>query len=396
MKRFLIILLFSVCTVNAQTIICAKKKAKLPSTGNKMKFATNFRSATGSCPSGFNPIFTDKTNAEVLAAVSEVDGPDSGLNADLLDGLSSASFASAQDLADLEESTNVTNIVTVGTSSGDFTSVADAVSSLSNPSPSNPYLVKVGPGSFTISSQLTVPSGVTIEGSGMDTTILTGAIVNADVTDAAIIVLTDGAKLKNLTVTNTGVSGSGEFATAITASEIDAPNQESPTTYSTVIDGVKVQVTVIGGRAHYGIELVNADVLIRNSQVYIINGGVVNAGIYVNGSSSQTVWVENTSVLAQDTSSLPVYNSNAAGAIRVSGATIYGDSYGIFTSNSGEIYVTNSTISSAGTGIFSNGAGSASRVNNSQIDAGTNAGTSSGGSVTCTYVAELNGGAAAC
>lgn len=62
------------------------------------------------------------------------------------------------------------NVVTVALAGGDFTSVQAAIDSITNASGSNPYLVLIGPGTYT--GRVTLKTGVHLRGSGQSLTAL--------------------------------------------------------------------------------------------------------------------------------------------------------------------------------------------------------------------------------
>jgi hypothetical protein len=79
------------------------------------------------------------------------------------------------------------NIVTVAKSNGDFTDPVTAVDSISDASSTNPYLVVIGPGVYTISRTLVMKSYVHIAGSGRHFTTLTGTISTDSEATSAIV-----------------------------------------------------------------------------------------------------------------------------------------------------------------------------------------------------------------
>jgi pectin methylesterase-like acyl-CoA thioesterase len=68
------------------------------------------------------------------------------------------------------------NIITVAKSGGDFTDPVAAVDSISDASATNPYLVVIAPGVYTVTQTLQMKQYVDIAGSGEEVTKLTGAI----------------------------------------------------------------------------------------------------------------------------------------------------------------------------------------------------------------------------
>jgi hypothetical protein len=97
------------------------------------------------------------------------------------------------------------NIITVAKANGNFTDPVAAVNSITNASATNPYLVVIGPGVYTITQTLQMKSYVDIVGSGENVTKIKGAMStdNLDASSAMISGVTNST-LSSLTVENTG------------------------------------------------------------------------------------------------------------------------------------------------------------------------------------------------
>lgn len=155
--------------------------------------------ATGTAPLGVTSTTkVDNLNADLLDGLDSselftaaTDGSGSGLDADLLDGLDSSAFARA-----------LGNVVRVGKTGGDFTSVQAALDSITTASAANPYLVLVGPGVFN--ERVVMKPFVDIQGAGEGVTKITqsGSVDPAIGTVAGA----DDAELRYLTVENSGGS----------------------------------------------------------------------------------------------------------------------------------------------------------------------------------------------
>jgi hypothetical protein len=88
------------------------------------------------------------------------------------------------------------------------------LASISDASPSQPYLVKLEPGIYDLGSQpLMMKTGVSIEGSGEEITTLTSAVGSGDFGAVLGTVLTkNGTALRRLTIRNTAAAGSNGVA----------------------------------------------------------------------------------------------------------------------------------------------------------------------------------------
>lgn len=101
-------------------------------------------------------------------------------------------------------------VVWVAESGGDFTNVQSALDSITDASPTNPYLVRIGPGTYP--GRVTMKDWVDIEGSGPNQTTLTsegGTVPLHDGGDSATVRAAGDlhAELRDLTVANTGADG---------------------------------------------------------------------------------------------------------------------------------------------------------------------------------------------
>lgn len=96
------------------------------------------------------------------------------------------------------------NIVTVAKENGDFDNPIDAVNSITDATGLNPYLVVIAPGKYALNEHLNMKTGVSIAGSGVDVTIIEGAISAGDIYNCSLLRGADEATLSNMTIRNTG------------------------------------------------------------------------------------------------------------------------------------------------------------------------------------------------
>ncbi len=168
------------------------------------------------------------------------------------------------------------NIITVKTSDGDFDNPIDAMNSITDASETNPYLIVIGPGVFDIgSNQIIMKSHVGILGSGENQTTITGSrsTNSADqFDDGSLIVGTDNASLKSLTILNsTNVSDDNSsciFFQNSTAS----------------IEDVHIRLYSISDYTH-GILSNNSTVTLKNVEIIVDNGTAHSYGILADNSS---------------------------------------------------------------------------------------------------------------
>ena len=187
-----------------------------------------------------------------------------------------SSFLSAQNKVVVvpllgDDAVPIENIVTVGLANADFTSPADAINSISDATALEPYLVFIGPGTYTIGrGELVVKPNVYLVGSGIGVTILEAGFGSNDVEQSAVVTLNgflgNQSALRDLSVIQFGSSvniSSGVY--------IDG---------TTSIDNVDIQV-LSSGATNYGIYAESSSVLnLSNSHVSVENASGVSVGIF--------------------------------------------------------------------------------------------------------------------
>lgn len=165
---------------------------------------------------------------EIMPTVLANDGDSSGLDADLLDGQHASAFASSTHNHDAMYQKKYAKVAVVAQSGGDYTDPVTAMNNLSTwcgtPSATNPCLLKIMPGVYNIgTNRLQMQQYVDIEGSGENTTKITGNIdgfgVVSGASNAEIRFLTIESKQTGgyfgLAISNTGASPKITNVTAI-------------------------------------------------------------------------------------------------------------------------------------------------------------------------------------
>ena len=101
---------------------------------------------------------------------------------------------------------NLENIITVSSKNGDFSDLGSAISSVaSKASKTNPFLVVVGPGVYSISTTVKLAPYVYVEGSGKGVTTLDGSIGSTGFSEAAAVLsMAKNSRISSLTIQNTG------------------------------------------------------------------------------------------------------------------------------------------------------------------------------------------------
>ena len=115
------------------------------------------------------------------------------VNADMLDG---------QHAGELR--VNYENVIIVAKSGGDFSSVQEAIDSITGAASDNPYLVWVAPGEY--SEAVTMKPYVHLQGAGQEATIITSTSSNGSLPPTqATLVLASDISLSDLVIENSGV-----------------------------------------------------------------------------------------------------------------------------------------------------------------------------------------------
>ena len=122
------------------------------------------------------------------------------------------------------------NVIIVAPTGGDFTSPVAALASITNASESNPYMVKLMPGTYNIGGDSVImKSHVVLEGSGEMITFIGGTVstsLNGIPDDPrplyGVVTMADESQVQFLTVINSGAAAGSKCVAAILARDTDA------------------------------------------------------------------------------------------------------------------------------------------------------------------------------
>lgn len=195
------------------------------------------------------------------------------------------------------------NVVTVAKSGGKFTDPVAAVNSITNASASNPYLVVIGPGQYTLTSALVIKNGISVVGSGRAATKLRGHISSgsADASSAIVVISGIRCNLSDLTIIN---DGGGYYSVALYSnsnSDVSRVNNvkcyaknglnnrgvffdSTISGYTTTLTNVTSYALASGTEFAYGIYISGAPCKIYNSS-FDAFGGNYSRGIYLSNAS---------------------------------------------------------------------------------------------------------------
>ena len=111
------------------------------------------------------------------------------------------------------------NVITVSSSGGDFTDIQSAIDSIGDGEPTfnDPFLILIGPGSYTITNTIVVPDHVSIMGTGPDVTQISGSVKHStdSETNMGLVSANGLSGISNLSITNFPDTGNGEFGFTI-------------------------------------------------------------------------------------------------------------------------------------------------------------------------------------
>lgn len=214
----------------------------------------------------------------------------------------SMSLAEAQDkvvVIPLNSAKELKNVVIVSAKGGDFTDPVAAVNSITDASESNPYLVLIGPGVYTLTQTLVMKPYVTIAGSGQEATILTGAISSGVVATSAMVSGADNATLCDLTIENNG----GSIASIALYNDNSSPVVRNVTARASGGNGnvgvlnlnsssptmTDMTVSATGGDECYGVSNNSASSPIMIGVIVYALDGTENYGLRCAGNSGSSI-----------------------------------------------------------------------------------------------------------
>jgi hypothetical protein len=311
------------------------------------------------------------------------------------------------------------NVAVVAKSGGNYTDPVIAMNNIATwcglPTATNPCLLKIMPGVYSVASSVVMQPYVDIEGAGENTTKFTTSTVAFTVQGAS------NAELRTITIENTGYSDSIAIrnisaspslfkVTAIASggmginsgvynSASSAPTMTNVTTtasgggpstnrgiFNTSSSPTMNNTTAMasGGIYNYGIYNTSSSPTMTNMTV-VASGGTNNYGVYNTAASLPVITPTMTNVTVTSSggsaNNVGVYNSTASPTmtsvvINASGGT---SSTGILSLITGTVKINLSVINGTNS-VIGNGPGVTTQVGNSQLAGGT---VSNAGTLTC-------------
>lgn len=256
-------------------------------------------------------------------------------NADTVDGHHASAFQQ-----------HYQNLLVVAKSGGDFTTITDALNSITNNSPANPFTIYVAPGVYT--ETVTMKPYVDIEGAGEQATKITFTNTGSYVTGT--VVGSNNAELRFLTVESTGGSniafaiynscGNTLRLTHVTAIASGGWNYTRGVTIDCGSTPTLINVTAIA----FGANNNNAGVYSYYSSPTMTNvtasssGGTQNYGVY-NDESSSTMTNVTAFASGETSNNYGVYNDQSSPTMTNVNASASGgtQNYGVYNQSSSPV-----------------------------------------------------------
>jgi hypothetical protein len=253
------------------------------------------------------------------------------------------------------------NVITVAKANGKFTDPVAAVNSIADASESNPYLIVIGPGVYSMSQNLQMKEYVDIVGSGENVTKMRGAISTVDHNStSAVISGANNCALSSLTVEN---MGGNIYSIALHNSGT------SPTLNN-------ITLAASGGIWNYGVYNSSSSVKMTDVTTKGL-AGANNFGVY-NSSDSYPTMTNVTATGSGGGNNYGVYNTDSYPTMtNVTARGLGGNTqnYGVYNEVSSTPIISRSTMEGS-PGLFT--ADGLAIVSQSSIKGGANNGTYGG------------------
>lgn len=250
------------------------------------------------------------------------------------------------------------NVITVAKAGGKFTNPVAAMNSITDASATNPYLILIAPGQYTLTSALVMKPFVNVSGCGETVTWLIGAISSSNINETSAIVKgANNTTLSNLSVSNTG-GGENSFGIFTTGLNVTARLQQlsvyakggetnagvlNYNSSSPFISGVNIAVQGIGVQVSIGIYNVIGSSPTMLGVNALVCGGTANMGVYNVSNSSPLIDGANILVWGAAGDDIGVSN-RSSNNVTIRRSTISGDTDGLSNSTSTNTRVSQSTV----------------------------------------------------
>lgn len=311
------------------------------------------------------------TDAKITGPISASKISSTGLNADTLDGNHASAFAPAAHAHEGAYEKKKSKVITVALDgSGDYLSPVEAVASITDAGPANPYLVLIMPGVFEIGpDSIQMKEFVDIQGSGRNISVISGDATDGTNPLPAVVLGANNAELRSLTIRNSSQTPNsscmGMYNDSAAPLITDVTIELADPTLTVNIDGINtynaspilegVVIRSLGGAVsrgiinqvssavlHHvtisisgpsvesiGIQNLNGSPVISESTITVNDGSNRSLGIY----NIQNSWpsLTETTVKATSSNGKALYVYYAAGGGKVDRCTVEGGAYAVYS-----------------------------------------------------------------
>jgi len=282
----------------------------------------------------------------------------------------------------------ISNMIVVAKSGGDFDDIISAISSISDASEYNPYIIKVMPGVYNLSASLWLKNYVSLEGSGTLNTIINGSLHGANHSAISHITINSGNFAINNynvspTITDVNINGPGGTTGII----LEGNNVENGIIIPILLNNINIKLdgdSVYSSCGIYGsatAKMSGINIIITNAHNFngintwgnieidkfnvtgtnIDGVGIIGKGIFKNGTI-------NVSGSGNVTGFVSMYASSELDNVTINSGT----GVMVFNAPDSKVLINNSNITSTGYSIYAQASGPATaiRVAQSQLSNG--------------------------
>jgi len=190
----------------------------------------------------------------------------------------------------------IKNVLTVAESGGDYSDIQAALDKIQDANATNPYLVYIKPGIYTITQPIQLKPYVTVKGSGRDLTFINASISSADANTSAAVVGANYATLTELRIEN---DGDLQYSVGI------YNHQSSPFIMNVIVEAVN------GFAYNFGVfNDSGSSPIMTNVTARAVGGYASNRGVY-NKDHSDSIMTRVTANAIGGLSNYAIYNDNS-------------------------------------------------------------------------------------
>ncbi len=241
-------------------------------------------------------------------------------------GLSTTVFA---DFYVIPVNKKIKNVVTVAKSGGQFTDIQAAIDSITDASATNPYVIYIGPGIYSVAAgdSIVMKNNVSLIGSGVDSTVIVGQRTSAAFSPSAGLILASDAEIAQMSIDNNVTSNAEGGVTGIYTAQptymhdlkvsVAGGTNQSNALYisnaAATVQHVKLLADGSAGYNGFGITANSSDVTLDSIEITTFGGTGTDQGVYFYNCPS-TVQASNLNInseLAVNTQDSPVLVRNS-------------------------------------------------------------------------------------